>query len=195
MGGVASMRQAGPGPAAAPRIETARLVLRAHVAADLDAVAALWGDAAVVRHIGGTPATRDEAWARMLRYAGLWTLCGYGYWAIAAKQDGRFLGDVGLGDFQRALAPLPYAPPEAGWVLAPAAQGRGVATEAVQAMLGWADATLAAARITCLIDPANAPSHRVAAKAGFRPQGETRLRDRPVLILARARYGAAGASP
>ena len=60
----------------APRIETARLILRAHGAADLDAVAAMWSDAALVRHITGKPSTREESWARILRYAGLWPTKG-----------------------------------------------------------------------------------------------------------------------
>jgi hypothetical protein len=67
--------------ARAPRLETARLILRAHGAHDLPAVAAMWPDAAVVRHISGRPSTREECWARILRYAGLWPITGYGYWA------------------------------------------------------------------------------------------------------------------
>ena len=99
--------------ARAPRLQTARLTLRAHGADDLDAVAAMWGDPAVVRHISGTPSTREECWARILRYAGLWPMRGYGYWAAEETATGRFVGDVGLADFARELSPPLYEAPEA----------------------------------------------------------------------------------
>jgi RimJ/RimL family protein N-acetyltransferase len=126
--------------AAAPTIETERLVLRAHRASDFDAVAAMWGDAEVARFIGGSPSTRQESWFRMLRYAGLWPMVGFGYWAIADRAKGRFLGDVGFADFQRGMPELDGVP-EVGWALVPHAWGRGVATEAVQAVLAWSDAS------------------------------------------------------
>ena len=53
-------------------------------------------DAAVVRHIGGRPFPAEETWAKMLRYAGLWPLLGFGYWAIEEKASGRYTGDVGF---------------------------------------------------------------------------------------------------
>ena len=57
---------------AIPVLETARMRLRGHVEADLDASAAMWGNPEVTRFIGGKAATRDETWSRLLRYAGLW---------------------------------------------------------------------------------------------------------------------------
>ncbi len=113
----------------APRLETPRLVLRAHEARDLDAVAALWSDPEVVRYISGTPFTRAESWSRILRYAGLWPIVGYGYWAVEERATGRFVGDVGLADFARELSPPIYETPEAGWVLSPLMHGKGYATE------------------------------------------------------------------
>jgi len=40
-----------------PIVETARLILRAHGAADYDACVAMWADPLVVRHISGVPST------------------------------------------------------------------------------------------------------------------------------------------
>lgn len=152
----------------APRLETPRLILRAHDAGDLDAVAAMWGDERVVRHITGTPSTREECWGRMLRYGGLWPLLGFGYWAVVEKATGRFAGDVGLADFARELEPPQSIAPEAGWALAPHAQGKGYATEAMLAVLAWADANLNRPHTYCMLDPENAPSLRVAQKCGYR---------------------------
>ena len=68
----------------------------------------MWGDPAVARFIGGKPFTREEVWARILRYVGHWTLMGFGFWAIEEKATGDFIGEVGLADFQRDLDP-PWA--------------------------------------------------------------------------------------
>lgn len=173
----------------APHLETARLILRAHNARDLDAVAALWGDADVVRHISGTPSARPESWSRLLRYAGLWPLVGYGYWALEERATGRYVGDVGLADFARELSPPLYEAPEAGWVLTPAAWGKGYATEAMSAVLAWADVTLDAPRVTCLLDEVNGASLNVARKCGFRPDSRVDHKGSPALLWARPRGG------
>lgn len=169
----------------APRIETARLILRAHGAADLDAVAAMWSDAALVRHITGKPSTREESWARILRYAGLWPTKGYGYWAVEDKATGRFAGDIGLADFARDIAPAMDMAPEAGWVLAPWAHGKGYATEAVLATLAWADANLTGLRAHCMLDVENVASVRVAQKCGFKEFARATYKGQPALIYRR----------
>ena len=81
-------------------------MLRGHTAADLDAIAAMWADPEVTRHITGVPSTREESWARLLRYAGLWPLLGFGYWLVEDRATGRFLGEVGFANFQRDIEPV-----------------------------------------------------------------------------------------
>lgn len=175
----------------APRIETARLILRSHSLADFDDCAAMWGDALVTRHIGGKPATREEVWARLLRYAGLWSLLGFGYWVVEERATHRFVGEVGLADFHRDIIPSFDGAAEVGWALAPWAHGQGYATEAVRAVVGWADMNLAgshgdAGRTVCIIGATNLASIRVAEKCGFTAAGvaiykgsETGLFERP----------------
>ncbi|HEY0776819.1 MAG TPA: GNAT family N-acetyltransferase, partial [Gemmatirosa sp.] len=123
-----------------PALDTARLTLRGHVPADVAECAAMWADPLVTRHIGGRPSSEEEVWARVLRYAGLWALLGFGYWVVRERASGRFVGEVGLADFRRDVTPPLGGAPEVGWVLAPWAHGRGFATEAVRAALAWADA-------------------------------------------------------
>jgi RimJ/RimL family protein N-acetyltransferase len=163
------------------------MILRGHTLADFDECAAMWGDALVTRHIGGRPSTEEEVWARVLRYAGLWALLGYGYWAVRERDTGRFVGDVGLADFRRDITPSLGDAPEAGWVLAPWAHGRGFATEAVRAVLAWSDAHLAAPRTVCLIDPGNAASIHVAEKCGFREHARGTYKGEESIILERDR--------
>jgi RimJ/RimL family protein N-acetyltransferase len=151
---------------AVPTLSTARLRLRSHRRDDFPHCLRLWGDPEVTRYIGGRPFTAEEVWGRMLRYAGLWSLMGFGYWAVEAKDAG-YVGDVGLADFHRGLEPPLDGQPELGWALLPDHHGKGLATEAVSAAIAWAGSALPHAQLACLIDPGNERSERVAQKCGF----------------------------
>lgn len=169
----------------APTLETERLTLRAHRLSDFDALAQMWGDPQVVRFISSKPATREESWARLLRYLGHWKLLGFGYWAVELKDGAQFVGDVGLANWQREITPSIDGMPEAGWAFSPQAHGRGIATEAVQAALGWMDARFGRQTTTCLIGVDNAASIRVAHKNGYREFTRADLRGSPVIQLRR----------
>jgi len=183
---------------AVPALDTARLNLRGHTLADVAECTAMWADPAVTRHIVGRPLSEEEAWARVLRYAGLWALLGFGYWVVREQASGRFVGEVGLADFRRVLTPPLGGAPEVGWALATWAHGRGFATEAVRAALAWSDARHAEARLAdprlgpgrtvCLIDPENLASVRVAEKCGFREAARATYRGQATLVFER--YGA-----
>jgi RimJ/RimL family protein N-acetyltransferase len=168
-----------------PVLETDRLLLRAPSADDLAASTEMWSNPEVVRHIGGKPFSREDVWGRILRGLGLWSMLGYGYWAVYDKASGRFVGDVGFADFHRAFEPSIEGVPEMGWVLDPWCHGRGYASEAVNAALRWGSASLDASEFACIIDPANAPSRNVAAKAGFAQVAETIYKDAPILVFRR----------
>lgn len=167
------MANPGEADSGAPLLETRRLRLRGHRPNDHAALSAIWADPEVVRFIGGTPSTAHDSWLRLLRYAGLWKLLGYGFWAIEEKTGGRMLGDIGYMDVKRGMAPSLDGMPEVGWVLATDAHGRGYASEALAAVLTWGDAHFGAHRAACIIHPANTPSIRLAVKAGFRFAHET----------------------
>jgi len=168
-----------------PTVETARLRLRGHRAEDFDDCAAMWADPRVVRHIGGRPFPAEETWAKILRYAGLWSLLGFGYWAVEERASGRYVGDVGLADFKRDVQPSFDGAPEIGWALMPWAQGKGFATEAVGAAVGWGDRHLAAAATVCMIDPDNAASIRVAEKCGYREFAHATYKGHPTILFRR----------
>jgi RimJ/RimL family protein N-acetyltransferase len=151
------------------------------VVADLDACATLWADPEVVRFIGNRPSTREDAWARLLRYRGHWELLGYGFWAITERASGAFVGETGLADFQRGLEPDLGV--EAGWALLPAAQGQGYASEAVRAALAWGAEHVGAREVSAIIDSGNAPSLRVAARCGFAEVARVRYKGDDVIVL------------
>ena len=150
----------------------------------------MWGDPEVTRFIGGRPASPEDVWSRLLRYAGLWSLLGYGYWAVRERATGRFVGDVGFADFHRDITPSLGDAPEVGWALASWARGQGFATEAVKAALTWGDAHLRTAsgtpiRFVCIIAPDNVASVRVAQKCGFRHTIQTTYKDHATNVYER----------
>lgn len=166
-------------------LRTARLALAPHTLADFDDSAALWADPEVVRYIGGKPSTEAESWVRLMRCAGSWALLGLGYWVVREAASGRFVGEVGFGDFRRGVGAEFDEVPEAGWVLATWAHGQGYAGEAVAAALAWGDAWFKGPRTVCMIDPDNAASLRVAARAGYAEYARTDYRDSPIVLLQR----------
>src|SRR5215470_1235854 len=107
-----------------PILETPRLRLRGHTRADFEASAAMWAEPAVERYIRGKPSSREDSWARLIRYHGLWPMLGFGYWLVEQKDTNRFVGEVGFGDFAREIEPSFDGAPEQGWVIAPWAQGQ-----------------------------------------------------------------------
>ncbi len=171
----------------APRLETGRLILRSHRREDLDDYAAMWGNADVVRHITGTPASRADSWHRLVRALGMWLCVGYGYWAVDDKDTGRFVGALGFAAHMRDIGPRFDTVPESGWTLAPWAQGRGFASEALAAALAWADRQPGFERTVCMITPDNGPSVRLAEKTGYQPYGETDYAGSRVILFERER--------
>ena len=169
-------------------IDTARLRLRPHRLDDLDALTAIYGDAEVVRFIGGQPLSREELWNRLLRYYGHWSLLGFGLWAIEERGSGRLIGNAGFADFHRGLGNDFDGVPEAAWILVADAHGRGLAAEAMAAALQWLDAR-GERRSVCIIDAANAASLRLATRLGYRVFAERAYRDKPVLLHERIAAG------
>jgi len=167
-------------------IETPRLSMRLHRIEDFDASAAMWADPEIVRHISGVPATREQSWARIMRYRGHWSLLDYGYWVVEDRATGTFIGEVGFADYHRESQPSLDGMPELGWALARHAHGKGYATEAVRASLRWAEEHFAAStRIVSMIAPENAASIRVAEKCGLSVWQEACYQNSRVFLYAR----------
>jgi RimJ/RimL family protein N-acetyltransferase len=149
----------------APILVTARLTLRPHRREDFADLCTLWGDPDVTRFIGGRPQTPEENWARLTRYGGMWALDGYGFWAVTLTGHDTLIGDAGVMLTRRTIAP-PLTAPETGWAFSPRVHGQGVATEAMGAVLAWADAHVSPVT-ECIIAPGHAASARVAEKLGY----------------------------
>ena len=168
----------------APVLETDRLILRVHTLADFAGCFILWSDPDVTRFIGGRPSTAEEVWSRLLRYAGHWQLLGYGYFVVTERETGTIIGECGLANFHRDIDPYLGDTPEAGWVLLPQYQGRGLAREALTAVLAWAD-TAKVPRTVCMVDPENRASLRLATSVGYTEYARTSYKDTPSILLER----------
>ena len=166
-----------------PTLVTSRLVLRPPAAHDLEPLTAIRSDERVGKFTGGTRSEQD-VWFTLLRSHGLWSMLGYGYWTAEHRKTGALIGEVGFADFKRGLTPDISGIPEAGWIIAPDAWGQGYASEAVGAIHDWLDHARPG-RSTCIINPDNNASIRVAEKQGYTESALTDIKGSPVIIFER----------
>jgi len=168
----------------APQLLTARLRLRPHARTDFHSCKALWQHPHTTRFIAGTPQNDQEVWFRLLRNGGMWPMLGFGPWVFEDRATGAFLGEGGLLYAMRGIQGLDDIP-EVGWALTPEACGKGLATEALGAVMDWADENVSAERTGCIIDPANTPSLRLAARLDFAEVARPQFLDKPIVLLHR----------
>lgn len=86
----------------------------------------------------------------------------------AIDDDGTFLGLALAPEFDRDGAEV-----ELGYIVAPAARGRGVASEMLRLLTAWAF-DQGAQRICLIINVENVASERVAARCGYTREGVMR---------------------
>lgn len=141
-----------------PVIETERLRLRAIQESDFEAYAGFYASEGA-RYYGGS-CDRNDAWRRMASFIGHWSLRGYGVWALEEKASGAFIGQAGL------WFPEGWPDREITWMLLEGHQGRGLATEAALRVRAHAFEMLGWKRVVSCIQPANAPSIRLAKRLG-----------------------------
>jgi ribosomal-protein-alanine N-acetyltransferase len=155
-------------------IEAERLVL---VACRLEVASALVaGDRAVVER--SLDARLPAGWpdAELLEFLPLYSTylrerphaLGYGVWLLVESGTRTVVGSSGFRGLPDADGEL-----EIGYGIHPDYRNRGYATEAVRALVAWGLSQPGVALVRAHCDPANAPSARVAAKAGLIEDGET----------------------
>ena len=132
-------------------------------------VAALVEDEDVRRYtrVPTEPST-DFAAGWLARYEEGWRDGSRAGFAIEGH-DGEFLG---LGLFVRIDSEGRQG--EIGYVVGPAARGRGVATRTLQLLTDWGFGQLALERIELWIDVENVESERVARRVGYEHEGVLR---------------------
>jgi RimJ/RimL family protein N-acetyltransferase len=89
--------------------------------------------------------------------------------AIVDAESGEFLGMAALVSLDKEAGEA-----EAGYIVAPAARGRGVAVRALRLLTDWSLQELGLERVELRIEVENVPSIRVAERAGFVREGVLR---------------------
>ncbi len=153
-----------------PAIETSRLLLRPVEPGDAPAIYAYQSDAEIYRYMNTEPPASADAVAETIRqWLELRAEDRPPPWVIIFKETGRVAGRIGLDHLNREHS--------AGWLdyqLARELWGRGIATEAVRAVLGYGFGTLGLNRIGAYCWDGNAASQRVMEKAGMQYEGTLR---------------------
>jgi ribosomal-protein-alanine N-acetyltransferase len=146
--------------------ESERLLFRSHVAADLDAFCAMEADAEVRRYVGGAPRTREAAEQRFWERAMQPVEDRLAMWATVLKADGSYIGRCGLYPNIRGEQRV-AGEAVLGFYLAHEFWGKGFATEAGRAFVGFGFDELRLERIVTAVQVENTASVRVLAKLGF----------------------------
>ncbi|MCC1490976.1 GNAT family N-acetyltransferase [Cognatishimia sp. F0-27] len=143
----------------APRIETARLVLRGPETRDIEPMIAFLMDRPYADGFGAYD-TRGEAWRWFSTNVGHWHIHGHGYFTIEAKETGTPIGITGI------WFPEGWPERELGWALFRGFDGKGYAFEAAVAARDWAYGALGLTTLTSNILPDNAASKALATRLG-----------------------------
>jgi Ca2+:H+ antiporter len=158
-----------------PPLATPRLRLEPLVAAHADALFVALADPAIYRYVDdGPPASAAELRARYARLARRRSPDGAELWLNWALVPADASAPVG---FVQATVRADRTALVA-YVLAPAARGRGLAAEAVAAMLEHLAAAHDVRRALATVDAANAPSLALLERLGFAPGGPPLARAR-----------------
>ncbi|MGH8235322.1 MAG: GNAT family N-acetyltransferase [Rhodanobacteraceae bacterium] len=144
---------------------TPRLRLDALGEPDAEALFRYRSDPEVSRYQGWRPASMEGALHFIQQQQGI-AHDAPGTWfqrAIRLRKDDELVGDLGLHFVGEATVEL-------GITLAPAHQGRGLAAEALSAMLDFVFGTLHKHRAFGSVDPRNATSIRLLTRLGMRKE-------------------------
>ncbi|MFJ8082947.1 GNAT family N-acetyltransferase [Streptomyces sp. NPDC096205] len=141
-------------------IRTERLVLREPEARDRAAFIELLASQKVHAYLGG-PRSRDELERELPAAPERWP------GSFVVDLDGAMIGQILLRRATGHRRPAAAGKADLGYLFLPRAWGRGYATEACAAALGWFDCTLPGEPVVLTTQTANVGSMRLAAKLGF----------------------------
>jgi RimJ/RimL family protein N-acetyltransferase len=147
-------------------IRTERLRLRPYAGTDVDALHAYQRLPEVHRYLYTEPRSRPEIEALVAERAGSGSLTEAGQ-ALTLVADLAETGEL-VGDCILFWRSQEHRQGEVGYVFNPAYRGRGLATEAVGALLRLGFEGMGLHRITGHLDARNTPSARVLERTGLR---------------------------
>jgi RimJ/RimL family protein N-acetyltransferase len=145
-------------------LATERLLLRGWRATDRAAFARMNADPRVMEYFPAT-LSRDESNGMLNRIILALKRRGWGLWAAERRDNGRFIGFIGLSvpGFETRFTPCV----EIGWRLCHNAWGHGYAPEGAKAVLDFAFDEIGLERVYSFTASTNARSERVMQKIGM----------------------------
>src|SRR6266852_5880822 len=146
-------------------VETTRLTLRPFTPGDLDDLYAYQSRPDVARYLYWDARDRAQVFEALVRQCEETSLSAEGDWltfAVLWRETGKVVGEVGL-----KLVSWPDRQGEIGFVFNPEHHGRGLATEAAEAMLTLGFDAIGWHRIIGSCDARNHPSARLMERIGI----------------------------
>jgi ribosomal-protein-alanine N-acetyltransferase len=143
-------------------LRTTRLSLRRPTPADVDAILAVHSDSLACAHNPSDMlVTREEAADLFQRWDNHWQRHGFGYWVVRESVEPLgFCGVKLMPLWDNEILNLFYR-------FAPAAWGKGFASEAATAVVRWMTARAPDHPVIARVRPDNVASQRVAVNAGL----------------------------
>lgn len=150
-----------------PVITTERLHLRAATPADAKDMLLYLSDPEVMEYTGMEPFQTTEDVLDEIRWYRSLVEEGSGIrWGITHKETGKMIGSCGFHNREPK-----HFRAEIGYELSREYWGKGIASEALQAVVRYGFDHLRLERIEALIEPENEPSLRLVEKNGFLREG------------------------
>jgi [ribosomal protein S5]-alanine N-acetyltransferase len=155
-----------------PRLSGRRLDLRWLTREDAPAILAIFGDPEVMRFWSSPPLEDLAAAAGFIdEIHGLFRSRQLFQWGISTRDDGAVIGTCTLYNLD-----LAHRRGEIGFALRRSAWGQGLATEAVEVLIGFSFDRLGLHRLEADADPQNESSLRLLERQGFQREGYLRER-------------------
>ncbi|TCP29060.1 ribosomal-protein-alanine N-acetyltransferase [Scopulibacillus darangshiensis] len=150
-----------------PVIETRRLILREVTVDDANDMFAYLSDKAVVKPMGLDPfQTVKDVWDEIGWYKSIFEEGTGMRWGITPKDSGKVIGSCGFLNMRTK-----HYRAEVGYELSRDHWGKGIANEALKAVIRYGYQHFLLERIEALIEPMNLPSQKLVEKLGFRREG------------------------
>lgn len=163
------------------QLETARLILRLWQQADLEHLARVLADPAVMESLRKSPYSPQKSQETFEYILQHWERHGYGPWATFEKASGQYVGHIGL----EYMEDWPFEhKTEVGFVVGSEFWNKGYATEAAQASLQHGFDVVELPRIISTTFEDHRASRRVMEKCGMEFQGVIRRRDADIAWYA-----------
>jgi len=153
-----------------PALETERLVLREIAPTDAEDLFRIYSDEETMQYWSCRPYTSVDQAGDLIENITKQVQDGTGiHWAISLRGDGRLIGKCGYNEWRKA-----HRRGDISYIVAREQWGKGVASEALCAVLNYGFGQMNLHSIEAGVTPGNDSSTRMLERLGFRLEGHLR---------------------